>query len=345
MGIDYSFEIAADSVDPKLVPKKTLSSGDQIPIIGLGTFGSDHVTADQIAQSVLGAAEIGYRHFDCAMVYGNEKEIGFSLKTIQDAGILRKDLWVTSKLWNDKHDPKDVIETCEQSLKDLQLDYLDVYLVHWPFPNHHPPGCDGTTRNPNSKPYIHEDYMKTWEKMEELKDMGLVKNIGTSNMTIPKMKLVLRDCQIKPVINQMELHPHFQQPEFFDYLIQHNVQPVGYSPLGSPNRPERDTTPEDTNPLEDPIIKRIASDHNAHPVTICLKWAAQRGQIPIPFSTKRKNYLNNLKAVVEDPLTTSEMQEIATCDKDCRLIKGVVFLWKDDQPWEDLWDVDGTIKS
>ena len=109
-----------------------------------------------------------------------------------------------------------MIASCRQSLADLQLDYLDLYLVHWPFPNFHPPHCDVESRSPNARPYIHENFMRTWRKMEELVDLGLVRHIGTSNMTIPKLELLLRDARIKPAVNEMELHPHFQQPELFD---------------------------------------------------------------------------------------------------------------------------------
>jgi len=188
-----------------------------MPAVGLGTFGSDHVTPDQVAQAVKGAAEVGYRHFDCASVYGNEEAVGASLEAILGSGVKREEMWVTSKLWNDKHSEGDVIASCRQSLKDLRLQYLDLYLVHWPFPNFHAPGCDVTSRSPDAKPYIHASYMKTWRKMEELVDMGLVRHIGTSNMTIPKLKLVLRDARIKPAVNEMELHPHFQQPELFKF--------------------------------------------------------------------------------------------------------------------------------
>ena len=205
-----------------------------MPAIGLGTFGSDHVSPETVAEAVRYAAGIGYRHFDCASVYGNESQIGQVFTAIAGRGLRREELWITSKLWNDKHGEDDVIPSCEKSLADLQLDYLDLYLVHWPFPNHHPPGCDVTARNPHAVPYIHENYMRTWRKMEELVDRGLVRHIGTSNMTIPKMELLLRDARIKPAVNEMELHPHFQQPEFFRYLIEKGIQPIGYSPLGSP---------------------------------------------------------------------------------------------------------------
>jgi alcohol dehydrogenase (NADP+) len=210
------------------------------------------------------------------------------------------------EVWNDMHGKGDVLLSCSQSLRDLGLDYLDLFLVHWPFPNHHPPGCDVNERNPHAKPYIHEDFMKTWNQMERLVDMGLVRHIGTSNMTIPKLEMVLRDCRIKPACNEMELHPHFQQPEFFDYVKSKGIQPIGYSPIGSPGRPERDRTSEDTVDIEDPVIVAAAEKRGVHPALICLKWAVQRGQIPIPFSTKRRNILSNLKAVVEDPLTEAE---------------------------------------
>lgn len=325
------------------VPMRTLSTGARIPAIGLGTFGSDRFGSAQVADAVIGAAEVGYRHFDCASVYGNETEIGHSLRTIQRRGVSRKDLWVTSKVWNDAHGR--VIKACEQSLKDLQLEYLDLYLVHWPFPNFHPPHCDVSSRGPDSKPYIHDAYMKTWRQMEDLVKRGLVRHIGTSNMTIPKLKLVLRDAEIKPVANELELHPHFQQTELFDFVRQQGMLPIGYSPVGSPKRPERDTTPDDTVDIEDPVIVRIAARLGIHPATLCVKWAVQRGQVPIPFSVNRKNYTANLHATVSPPLTEQDMKDIAAIDKNCRLIKGQVFLWKDNQSWEDLWDLNGEIAS
>lgn len=331
------------SIDPAQVPQRRLYTGAQMPAIGLGTFGSDHVSAQEIAEAVKGAAEVGYRHFDCASVYGNEDRIGFSLCEIKRSGLKRQDLWITSKLWNDKHAEADVLPACKESLADLQLEYLDLYLVHWPFPNYHRPGCNVGERDPNAKPYLHENFMKTWRKMEELVDLGLVRHIGTSNMTIPKLKLVLRDARIKPAVTEMELHPHFQQPELFDYVRANGIVPVGYSPIGSPGRPVRDRTPEDTSPTEDPVVKRIAERHGVHPALICMKWAVQRGQTPIPFSAKRAHYLSNLRGVVEDPLTNDEMQAIAAIDRNCRLIKGQVFLWKDGQSWEALWDTEGEI--
>lgn len=328
--------------EPMVVARKTLPSGASIPVVGLGTFGSDSVSAARIAETVRDAIGIGYRHIDCASVYGNEADIGQVLQDVLQSGLVkREDLWITSKVWNDMH--HDVIGSCKKSLADLRLDYLDLYLVHWPFPNYHPPGCDVTSRSPDAKPYIHADYMKTWAQMEALVDMGLVRHIGTSNMTIPKLELLLRDANIKPACNEMELHPHFQQPDLFAYCVKHGIQPIGYSPLGSPGRPDRDRTADDTVDLEDPVIIDIADNHGIHPASVCIKWAVQRGQIPIPFSVN--HYRDNLTAAMGTPLTHEEMAQIASIDKNCRLIKGQVFLWKDNQSWEDLWDLDGTIAS
>ncbi|WP_230391516.1 MULTISPECIES: aldo/keto reductase [unclassified Oceanispirochaeta] len=335
------FAMASDGVDPKKVPKRKLFTGAEIPAIGMGTFGSDRFTAEEIANAVVGAIEVGFRHIDCASVYGNEDLIGKALKKAMDGGIKREDLWITSKVWNDRHD--DVIGSCKQSLKDLQLDYLDLFLVHWPFPNYHAPGCDVDSRSPDAKPYIHESYMKTWRQMEQLVEMGLVKHIGTSNMSVPKLKMVLKDAEIQPACNEMELHPHFQQQEMFDFVRENNIVPIGFCPIGSPTRPDRDKTATDTVDIEDPAIKKIAARLGMHPAVVCLKWAVQRGQVPIPFSVHRNEYLSNIKLTVEDLLTDEEMEELSKIDKNCRLIKGQVFLWKDGQTWEALWDLDGKI--
>lgn len=336
------FPTSPDGVDPRLVPSKPLTNG-RIPIIGMGTFGSDSVTGEQVAAAVIEAAQLGYRHFDCAAVYGNEHLIGRSLKTIIDAGVPRSDLFITSKLWNNKHAEDDVVGAFEKSLNDLGLAYLDLYLIHWPFPNHHAPGVDVSSRSHDAKPYIHADYMKIWRKLESLVDKGLVRNIGTSNMTIPKLELLLKEARIRPAVNEMELHPHFQQPELFHYVVKQGMVPIGYSPIGSPGRPDRDRTPEDTVDIEDPVLVAIARRRNVHPVTVCLQWAIQRGQVPIPFSVRRANLLANLKAAVASPLTTDEMTALTLIDRNCRLIKGQVFLWKEGQRWEDLWDLRGVV--
>ncbi len=325
------------------VPLRCLRTGALMPAIGLGTFGSDHVPAEKVAAAVEGAAAVGYRHFDCASVYGNEPQIGCALRRVMAGGIRREELWITSKLWNDRHSEDEVIPACRQSLADLQLEYLDLYLVHWPFPNYHPPHCDVTSRSPNARPYIHEGFMRTWRKMEELVDLGLVRHIGTSNMTIPKLELLLRDARIAPAVNEMELHPHLQQRELFEFVRAHGIEPVAYCPLGSPGRPERDRTPEDTVDMEDPVILGIARRHGVSPPIVCLRWAIQLGATPIPFSVN--HYAENFQAAAGPMLSDEEMRDIAAIDRNCRLIKGQVFLWRDGQSWEDLWDPNGAIAT
>lgn len=185
--------------------------------------------------------------------------------------------------------------------------------------------------------------MGVWRQCEELVDQGLVRYIGMSNMTIPKLEAVLPLCRIQPAALEMELHPSFQQPELFAYAKKHNILPIGYCPIGSPSRPERDRTAEDVADTELPAVAAAAEAHQVHPAVICLKWAVQRGQVPIPFSVKEPQYISNLKCATEDPLTEAEMEAIEKEDKNCRLVKGQVFLWEGARGWEDLWDMDGTI--
>ncbi|HJD30563.1 MAG TPA: aldo/keto reductase [Candidatus Eisenbergiella stercorigallinarum] len=334
----------SEIIEQSSIPRRTLYDGTTVPAVGMGTFGSDKYGADQIAEAVYGGIRAGYRLIDCASVYMNEDKIGDALERVMQEGVVkREELFITSKVWNDMHAEGKVIESCEKSLKDLKLSYIDLYFVHWPFPNYHAPGCDGDSRNPDSRPFNLEEFMTTWRQCERLVDEGKVRYIGMSNMTIPKLEAVLPLCRIKPAALEMELHPGFQQPELFAYAKEHDILPVGYCPIGSPSRPERDRTAEDVADTQMPEIVEIAKRHNVHPALICLKWAVQRGQVPIPFSVKEPQYISNLKCATEDPLTDEEMETIRLADKNCRLVKGQVFLWPGAKGWEDLWDVDGTI--
>ncbi len=342
--IEEENPIMCEKLDISALPKRKLYTGEEIPPVGLGTFGSDKYGPEEIANAVCGAIRYGYRLIDCAAVYQNEDKIGEALETvIQEGTVNRKELFVTSKVWNDMHGPGKVLESCKKSLKDLRLDYIDLYFVHWPFPNYHAPGCSGDSRNPDSKPFSVDEFMATWRQCEELVDQGLVRYIGMSNMTIPKLEAVLPLCRIQPAALEMECHPGFQQPELFDYAVRHHILPVGYCPIGSPSRPERDRTETDVADTQMEEIMEIAKAHNVHPAVVCLKWAVQRGVVPIPFSVKPPQYQSNLSCAAYDPLTPQEMERIQKADKNCRLIKGQVFLWPGATSWEDLWDVNGVI--
>ena len=329
-------------VDPKQVPQVTLYTGDKVPCIGMGTFGSDRFTAEQVSNAVAGAIRAGYRMFDCAACYGNEDQIGEVFKAAFDEGVVeRKDLYIMTKVWNDMH--RDVRKSCLKSIQDLQCDYIDLFFIHWPFPNYHAPHCTVDSRNPDSKPFSVEEFMDTYRQIEELVDEGLVRHIGISNMTIPKLEAVMGKWRIPPVACESELHPCFQQQEIFDYLVAHKIQPIGFMPLGSPQRPERDIVAEDIADMQVPEFKAIAEAHGVHPAIICLKWAVQRGQIPIPFSVHEMEYVSNIESTMGWKLSDEEMATIATLEKNNRLVKGQVFLWPGATDWHDLWDEDGYI--
>lgn len=333
-----------EKINPVLVPQRKLFDGSFMPGIGMGTFGSDRFTAEQVSTAVAGAIEVGYRMFDCAAVYGNEDLIGKVFQAAFDKGtVKREELFITTKVWNNMHGQGDVLLSCAKSLRDLRLNYIDLFFVHWPFANYHAPGCDGDARNPDSTPFSVDAFMATWRQCERLVDMGLVKYIGMSSMTIPKLEAVLPLCRIKPAAIEMELHPSFQQQQLFDYILAHDIQPIGFCPIGSPTRPDRDKTPDDVVDIQMPEVVEIAKAHGVHPAVICIKWAVQRGQTPIPFSVYENEYTSNLKCVTEDPLSAAEMESIRLADKNCRLIKGQVFLWAGANDWHDLWDEDGTI--
>jgi alcohol dehydrogenase (NADP+) len=327
-----------DRIDPGLVPQITLLSGEKIPSIGMGTFGSDRYAPDAVAAAVSGAIRYGYRFFDCASVYGNEDVIGKAVETAIGTEVKREELFITSKVWNDMHGRGDVLCSLAKTLKDLRLDYVDCYFMHWPFPNYHAPGCDGDARNPDSVPWSADRFLATWAQMERIHKAGLARYIGMSNMTVKKLAEVLPHCRVKPALLEMEQHPAFQQPELFDYCRKAGITVIGFCPLGSPNRPDRDKTADDVVDTELPEVRDVAAAHGIHPALVCLKWAVQRGSIPIPFSTTEKNYRANLKCVTEDPLSGAEMEKLARANRNCRLVKGQVFLWSGARGWEDLWE-------
>lgn len=328
-----------EKIHPDLVPQRKLNNGMVIPGIGMGTFGNDRYSSEEVSRAVYGAIQAGYRLFDCAAAYGNEKEIGHVFKKAFAKGLVqRQELTIMTKVWNDMHGPGDVLVACAQSLRDLGLSYVDIYMVHWPFPNYHAPGAHLEKRNPDAVPFSVEEFMCTWRQMERLVDLGLVKSIGMSNMTITKMQKVLPLCRIRPSVLEIEMNPTFQQPRLFAYCMEQNILPIAYSPLGSPCRPQRDTEPGDVVTFEMPELAAVAEKHHCHPAVACVKWAVQRGQVPIPFSVYEEEYTANLLGTTEDFLTQEEMEMIRKADKNARLIKGKVFLWEDAKDWRDIWD-------
>ena len=246
------------------------------------------LSSDAVADAVKYAASIGYRHFDCASVYGNEgsasgrsSENFFRTAFSAMKSGSRRSFGMTSTV------KRTVIALVrEVAGRSDRSRYLDLYLMHWPFPNHHPPGCDVTARNPHAVPYIHENYMRTWRQ-----DGGTCRSRPCSphrhiEHDHPEDEAAAARCADQTGCQtRWSFIPIFNSQSSSDYLVDNGIQPIGYSPIGSPARPERDRTPEDTSPTEDPAIREIAERLGVHPAVVCIKWAVQRGQVPIPFST------------------------------------------------------------
>eukprot|EP00755_Sulcionema_specki_P012571 Sspe_Gene.51746::Locus_28707_Transcript_2_2_Confidence_0.667_Length_1252::g.51746::m.51746/K00002/AKR1A1, adh; alcohol dehydrogenase (NADP+) len=258
---------------------------------------------------------------------------------MKEYGVKREDIFVTSKLGNDGHKKQDVRKHLERTLKELGMDYLDTYLIHWPWPNYHPPGCDGDFINPESRHYVHELYMETYHEIEKAHIDGLVRaGPGVSNMTVPKMQLLLKDCSILPVCNQVEIHPHFQQRSLVDWHHKHHIPVVGYMPLGSPGRAERDKAPWHTEDLKDPVLVSLAKKKGWSVGQAALKFTLQRGVVVIPQSANEGRIIENFNAGLLEDYSDEEMEMLNGIDKNCRLIMGQVFNWKKGMDWHDLWD-------
>ncbi|KAG5841167.1 hypothetical protein ANANG_G00196700 [Anguilla anguilla] len=216
-------------------PCVTLSTGQKMPLVGLGTWKS---APGQVMQAVLSALDCGYRHIDCAAAYGNEQEVGEALRERVGLGkaLQREDVFVTSKLWNTQHHPDDVEPACRKSLADLGLDYLDLYLMHWPMAFQRgaevmPRNADGSIR------YADTHYRDTWKAMEALVDLGLARAIGLSNFNARQVDDVLSIAEHKPAVNQVECHPYLIQARLLAHCGDRGVVVTAYSPLGSPDRP------------------------------------------------------------------------------------------------------------
>ena len=329
-------------LEPAKVGQLQLRDGTLMPQAAMGTFHSDNPDLmDGMKDIVVEAIRLGYRHIDCATAYQNEEVVGRALlEALQTKMVKREELFVLSKLWNKHMKPDEVIPACEESLKKLGLDYLDMYVVHWPWPNYHAPGASGDALNDHAVPYIHEMFMAVWEKMVELKKSGKVKNIGTSNQTQKTMELLLRDTtgDDRPTYNQMELHPLFQQQELVRYFIANDIVPSGYMSLGSPRRPGRDRFPEHHSDMQHPVIQKIAQETGMTPPQVCLSWAHQRENAKVGYVSmaERSDWIkSNLETATKNALSQEQLMAIDGDGSDenpginsnNRLIWGQVFFW------------------
>ena len=281
-----------------------------MPQLGLGTWRSE---PGKVKAAVDVALRIGVKHIDCAWIYGNEAEVGQSLSSALSTGLVkREDLFVTTKLWNTYHSPKHVRAACEESLRSLQLDYVDLYLMHWPvafeFQSHDikTPKRDGKVAIDET---LTEDQSTTWTEMEALVDAGLVRDIGVSNFCPERLDKLLKTAKITPAVNQVELHPYNAQPELLKYCASKNIHLTAYSPLGS----------EGSDLLSDPTVSKIAEAHNVDVGSILIAWGLARGTSVIPKSVNPKRVESNF-AAKDVSLSKDEIAQIDGLGKSKRFV-------------------------
>lgn len=311
--------------------KLKFRNDDEMPAIGLGTWKSDKGLVGKAVETALAH---GYRQIDCAATYGNEPEIGETLSRTFSKGIIERDeVWNTSKLWNHSHRKEDVIPALKQSLKDLQLDYLDLYLIHWVA---FKPGVSFPREDDDYLSLQEVPIIETWAAMIEAKKQGLVKNIGVSNFSEKKLRYLINSSLEIPEMNQVELHPFLQQHELLGICQENGIQVTAYSPLGSGDRFEKIKAENEPSLLEDPVILMIAEKHDATPAQILIKWAVNRGTAVIPKSTSKGHIISNLDSEQVN-LDDQDLKEIAHMDRHYRYVTGEFFVTPNN-PYENIYD-------
>jgi alcohol dehydrogenase (NADP+) len=313
---------------------KTLKfqNGDTMHAIGLGTW---KASGAELKKAIKDAVYAGYRHIDTAKNYGNEEIIGEALAEIFAEGeIFREDVFITSKLWNDSHAEGQVIPALQESLKKLKLNYLDLYLIHWPVAFRH--GVDFPKKpedylTPDEAPII-----ETWKQMEKAKKDGMAKHIGVSNFSEKKLKDLISKATVKPEMNQVELHPLLQQEALLEYCKSEDILVTAYSPLGSGDRNKAMKASDEPNMMDIDILKEIARDRSATVAQVLIAWHNHRGCAAIPKSTTKDHIISNFKAA-DVALTDADMKKIAKLDRHYRYINGK-FFEEESKGYKNLYD-------
>jgi 2,5-diketo-D-gluconate reductase A len=263
------------------VPTITLNNGIEIPQLGFGVY---QVPPEDTRDAVLAAFEVGYRHIDTAEMYGNEKGVG---EAVRASGLAREEVFVTSKLNNGFHAHDDALKAFDQSLADLGFDHLDLFLIHWPLPG------------------IDVDYVETWKALEEIYRSGRAKSIGVSNFKEHHLRKLFSDTEIRPVVNQIEIHPYLTQDDLRAFDADHEIATEAWSPIAQ------------GKVLDDPTILRVAERHGRTPSQVTLRWHVQRGDIVFPKSVTRSRVEENF-AIFDFELSDDDMREITALNRDER---------------------------
>ena len=313
------------------IPTLKFANGDVMPALGLGTWKAD---PGEVGEAVKAALDIGYRHFDCAAVYGNEKEVGAALaEAIASGQVKRGDLFITSKLWNNAHLGADVLPALQQTLADLRLDYLDLYLMHWPIA-HRPdvfyPQSGDDFLTPEQAPL--ED---TWAALESCADAGLCRHLGVSNFNPKRLLRLIDNARIRPEVDQVESQPLLAQKDLLEICREHGVIFTAYSPLGSPDRPARLQRGDDPPLLKAPMIEAIARKHAITPAQVILAWAICRGTSVIPKSVTPARLAENFAAASVE-LNVEDMAALDTLEQGHRFLDGS-FWGMDGSPYTKEW--------
>lgn len=294
---------------PPVVPTLTLNNGVAMPVFGLGTWKSP---PGQVGAAVRHAIAVGYRHIDAALVYENENEVGAAIaEKIADGTVRREDLFVTTKCWSTNHSKAAARRCLLASLASLRLDYVDLYLIHWPMGFREGGGL--FPKDDDDKLVASDvDYLETWEAFEEFVDEGLVRSIGVSNFNSEQVARILEKCRIKPAMNQVEIHPYFNNGKLVEFCQSRGVAITAYSPLGSPDRPW--AKPDDPSLLNDPKVKAIAEKYNKTPAQVLIRFGLQRSMVVIPKSVTPSRIDENL-AVFDFVLSGDDMEAILAFDR------------------------------